>query len=257
MMRFCFCPRFRSSRAISSRGALKKPEVAAKINGALDGFLKETGAVILKLNPDFRSVARDCRPAPKKGAFTPDDLPDGWRNRSGAAFVREGVLNVQTKGEGSSLGVGASLPAGAARLTFRVRAPQAGEGKVTLLGAAGATETLSVTNKVTGESTWETVTVELPVKEKSGILRLYLRAGSAAVELDHLLLPPISKRAATLDLLSSKPTRAPHCTPGRSAFHATGYRSNRRPHLKQRPRTRMTRPELQRSRHPLPSGMRG
>nr|MCU0978824.1 hypothetical protein [Pirellulaceae bacterium] len=58
--------------------------------------------------------------------------------------------------------------------SFRLRAPQAGEGKVALLGAAGTTETLSVPYKVAGESEWETVTLELPVKKKAGILRLYL-----------------------------------------------------------------------------------
>ena len=71
-----------------------------------------------------------------------------------------------------------------------MRAPQAGEGRVTLLNEAGATETLSVPYKVAGESEWETVTLELPVKEKAGILRLYLPSGSASVALDDIVLTP-------------------------------------------------------------------
>jgi arylsulfatase A-like enzyme len=170
--------------------AKEKPEAAARLNGVLDGFLKDTEAVIPKLNPNFRDVPRNSKPAPKKKAPAPADLPGGWKNRAGAAVVREGVLNVQAKGNASFLGVSASQPAGAARLTFRVRAPQAGEGKVTLLGAPGTAETTSVTYKVTGESMWETVTVELPVKEKTSILRLYLPSGSAAVDFDDIVLTP-------------------------------------------------------------------
>ena len=104
--------------------------------------------------------------------------------------MRDGVLNVKSKGDGSFLGVGAGLPAGVARLTFRVRAPQAGKGKVTLLTAPGAAETLSVPYKVSGDSVWETVTIELPVKEKTGILRLYLPSGTAAVDFNDIVLTP-------------------------------------------------------------------
>jgi arylsulfatase A-like enzyme len=168
----------------------EQPGDAARLNAVLDGFLKDTEAVIPKFNPDFRDVPDNSTAAPKKKAPAPDDLPGGWKNRAGAAVVREGVLNVQSKGNGSFLGVSASLPAGAARLTFRVRAPQAGEGKATLLGASGTAETLSVTYKVAGESVWETVTVELPVKEKTSILRLYLPSGSAAVDFDDIVLTP-------------------------------------------------------------------
>jgi arylsulfatase A-like enzyme len=170
--------------------AKEKPEVAARLNGVLDGFLKDTEAVIPKLNPNCRDVPRNSKPAPKKKAPAPDDLPGGWKNRAGAAVVRDGVLNVQAKGDDSFLGVSASLPAGAARLTFRVRAAQAGEGKITLPSAPGTAETLSVPYKVTGESAWETVTVELPVKEKTSILRLYLPSGSAAVDFDDIVLTP-------------------------------------------------------------------
>jgi hypothetical protein len=44
--------------------------------------------------------------------------------------------------------------------------------------------------KVAGESEWETVTLELPVKKKAGILRLYLPSGSASVDFDDIVLTP-------------------------------------------------------------------
>ncbi|MFM9147790.1 MAG: hypothetical protein ACKORI_06665, partial [Verrucomicrobiota bacterium] len=119
-----------------------------------------------------------------------DDLPGGWKNRAGAASVQDGALRVQSKGAESFLGVGAGLNAGTARLTFRIRAPQAGEGRVTLLNGTGTSESLSVPYKVSGESVWQDISVELPLKEKAGILRLYLPSGSPAVEFDDIVLTP-------------------------------------------------------------------
>jgi hypothetical protein len=88
------------------------------------------------------------------------------------------------------LGIGAGLPPGTTRFSFRVRAPQAGEGKVTLLAEAGGSETLTVPYKVVGESEWQSITLELPLKDKAGILRLYLPSGSANVEFDDMELSP-------------------------------------------------------------------
>lgn len=170
--------------------AKEKPEVAAKLNDQLQRHLMDNEAVIPKLNPNFGKAAPEAKAAPKKKAAAADDLPGGWKNRAGNATVHDGILSVHSKGANSFLGVGAGLTAGTARFSFRVRAPQAGEGKVTLLNEAGATETLTVPYKVAGDSEWETVTLELPVKEKAGILRLYLPSGSASVDFDDILLTP-------------------------------------------------------------------
>jgi hypothetical protein len=58
------------------------------------------------------------------------------------------------------------------------------------LGAAGGTEMLSVPYRTSGEAAWQTVTVELNAKQAASILRLYLPAGSAAVDLDDIVLTP-------------------------------------------------------------------
>lgn len=168
--------------------AKEKPDLAAKLNSELGAFLKDTEAVIPKLNPDFGIAPANTKPGKKAAAA--DDLPGGWKNRAGTAAVRDGVLNVQSKGANSFLGVGAGLSAGSARFAFRVRAPQAGDGKVTLLGSSGGAELVSIPYKVAGDSVWETVTLELPVKESAAILRLYLPDGSAAVDFDDIVLTP-------------------------------------------------------------------
>jgi len=170
--------------------AKEKPELVKELNGLIGEFLKDTEAVIPKLNPDFGKVVAKPKAAAKTKAAAPDDLPGGWKNRAGAASVKDGVLTVQTKGAGSFLGVGAGLSAGPAKLTFRIRAPQAGDGRIALLAAAGGAETLSVPYHASGEAVWQTVTVELSPKEAASILRLYLPSGSAAVELDDIVLAP-------------------------------------------------------------------
>ncbi len=168
--------------------AKEKPELAQELNGLITGFLKDTGAVIPKANPNFgKNLAKAA--APKK-APAPDDLPGGWKNRAGKASVVDGALHVESKGDGSFIGVGAGLAVGPAKLSFRIRAPQAGEGKVTLMASAGGAEMLSVPYRTSGEASWQTITVDLNAKQTAGILRLYLPAGSAAVDLDDIVLTP-------------------------------------------------------------------
>jgi hypothetical protein len=168
--------------------AKEKPELVKELNGLITDFLKDTEAVVPKLNPNFGKAAPKVA-VPKK-ALAPDDLPGGWKNRAGKASVIEGALHIESKGADSFLGVGAGLTAGKAKLTFKLRAPQAGEGRVTLLSAAGGAEILSVPYRTSGEAVWQTITVDLEPKQATSILRLYLPAGSAAVDLDDIVLTP-------------------------------------------------------------------
>jgi arylsulfatase A-like enzyme len=168
--------------------AKEKPELVKEFNGLITDFLKDTEAVIPKLNPNFGKAAPKA-PAKKK-ALAPDDLPGNWKNRAGKASVIEGALHIESKGADSFIGVGAGLTGGKAKLTFKLRAPQAGEGRIALLGAAGGTEILSVPYRTSGEAVWQTISVDLEPKQAAGILRLYLPAGSAAVDLDDIVLTP-------------------------------------------------------------------
>ncbi|MEY5006683.1 MAG: hypothetical protein RI969_1771 [Verrucomicrobiota bacterium] len=168
--------------------AKEQPAVAQELNELIDGFLKDTEAVIPKANPNFGKASPKA-PAKKK-ALAPDDLPGGWKNRAGKAAVVEGALSVQSKGPDSFLGVSAGLTAGPAKLSFRIRAPQAGEGRIALLGPAGGPEILAVPYRTAGEAVWQTITVELNPKQATGILRFYLPAGSTVVDLDDIVLTP-------------------------------------------------------------------
>jgi len=170
--------------------AAGRPDDVARLTALLQSHLLATEAVIPRANPAFSTVPMAVAKASPGRPAAADDLPGGWKNRAGAAIVRDGVLRVESKGPGSFLGVGARLPEGTGRLSFRIRAAAAGEGRIALAAAADGGERVSVPYPVAGGSAWQTVSVELPVREPTGILRLYLPSGSPAVELDDILLSP-------------------------------------------------------------------
>jgi hypothetical protein len=157
--------------------AAERPEVASRLNDLLQRHLVDNEAVIPKLNPDYGKAAAN-------------ELPGGLKNRAGTATVRDGVLSVRSKGKSSFLGMPVGLTRGTARISFRVRAPEAGDGKVTLIGEPGGPETHSVPYTVSGGSGWESVTIDLPVRQKTAILQLYLPSGSASVDFDDIVLTP-------------------------------------------------------------------
>ncbi|MFM7043892.1 MAG: sulfatase [Planctomycetaceae bacterium] len=159
------------------------PDAVSTLNELLQRALLETEAVIPRFNPAHV-------PRAAKGASDPDALPGGWKNRAGVARVHEGAINVRSKGPRSFLGVGVSLPVGSARISFRVRAPEGGDGRVAVLTSTGVTEMLSVPYTVVGDSMWQTVTLELPLQEHATILRLYLPVGVAEVDFADIVLTP-------------------------------------------------------------------
>ncbi len=168
----------------------ERPEMVTELSNLLQSHLVDTDAVIPLLNSDRSTVAPPAARVAIDKPMAADDLSGGWKNRAGVAVVRDGALSVQSKGPASFLGVSVRLAPGTARFSFRVRAPQAGEGRIALLATAGAAEALSVPYRVAGESVWQTVTIELPVKENVSILRLYLPSGSAAIDLDDIVIVP-------------------------------------------------------------------
>ncbi len=70
------------------------------------------------------------------------------------------------------------------------QAPEAGEGNVTLISEPGGPETHSDAHIASGGSGWESVTSELPVRQKTAVLRLSLPSGSATVDVDDIVLTP-------------------------------------------------------------------
>jgi hypothetical protein len=164
--------------------AKEKPEIVNELNGLITDFLKDTDAVIPKLNPEAA-----------KTVATPTDPLMTWKNRNCDATVKDGILTAKGTGPAPFLGVGANLT-GPAKVTFRLRTATAGEGHVDLVPTAGAktTEIVAFPYSVQG-SEWQEITVDLPHKGPAPILRLYLPSATAPVEIDWVELKPAGAKA--------------------------------------------------------------
>ncbi len=169
--------------------AEEKPELTRELNGLISDFLKDTEAVVPKLNPKYSAT-----PAAAASKPAAADPLLGWKNRNCEATVKDGILRVSGKGPAPFLGVGSQLK-GPAKLAFRMRFSEAkgpSEGHVDLLPqqAAGAAGEMKTFPYKLGSGEWQEVTVDLPEKAPTSILRLYLPAEKQEVEIDWVELRP-------------------------------------------------------------------
>lgn len=155
--------------------AAEKPEIVAELNGLISDFLRDTEAVVPKLNPNHAK-------SPVEAA--PKDPLLGWKARNCVASVKDGVLSVNGSGSAPFLGVGVGL-SGAAKISFRIRCEKGGEGFVELLPKVGGKSEgpWRVSYAVKGGD-WQDVAVELPGHGEVPILRLYLPEPNGLVDFD-------------------------------------------------------------------------
>jgi arylsulfatase A-like enzyme len=164
--------------------AKEKPELVKELNALITGFLKDTEAVIPKLNP-----------AAGKIAVTPKDPLMSWKNRDCDATVRDGILTAKGTAAAPFLGVGAALN-GPAKVTFRIRTATGGEGHVDIVPTVGSKAADIVAFPYTAKGgEWQEITVDLPHQGPAAILRLYLPHASEAVDLDWVELKPSEAKA--------------------------------------------------------------
>ena len=160
--------------------AKEKPELVKELNGLISDFLKDTEAVIPKLNPTFGKVVA-----------TPKDPLISWKNRNCDASVKDGILTAKGQGPAPFLGVGAGLT-GPAKVTFRLRSASGGDSHVDLVpnGTSKNAEIVAFPYAAKGGD-WQEITVELPHQGPASILRLYLPHATEAVEIDWVELKPL------------------------------------------------------------------
>jgi arylsulfatase A-like enzyme len=148
--------------------AAKHPDKVKELNGLIDQFIKDTGAIVPQPNPDYKA-------APKT-----DTMPDktsGLVARSSELIVQKDHLRIEAKGTAPFLGIAGWKNSGAMTLVLRLRSDKAGEGKVHWKTADQAefVDGKQVVNyKVDASKDWQEVKIELPADGKIGVLRLYL-----------------------------------------------------------------------------------
>jgi arylsulfatase A-like enzyme len=168
--------------------AKDKPELVTELNGLITDFLKDTEAVIPKLNPAFGKVIA-----------TPKDPLMGWKNRNCAASVKDSILTAKGTGPAPFLGIGANLT-GPAKVTFRLRTATGGDGHIDLVPTTGSKTAEIVAFPYSAKpGEWQEITVDLPNKGAAAIMRLYLPHASEAVDIDWVELKPAGAKARRWD----------------------------------------------------------
>jgi len=162
--------------------AAEHPEIVTRLAKELEDFLKDTEAVIPQVNPDYR------------GPAVSDPLM-GWKARGCEATIAGGLLKLQAQNASPFLGFGVGNQLGPIHVSFRLKVPQAGEGKIEWIPPnKPQNEAQSIAYSVT-ETEMTTVAVNIPWDKPIGILRIYLPTGTPSAEIDWIeLQTPAGKR---------------------------------------------------------------
>lgn len=154
--------------------AAAMPEKVKELDALIDGFVKETGALYPKPNPAYK--------APDKAA--------GLVPKSCKATVVNGALRVEAEGKAPYLGTVQVKHTGPLTLKLRARSAAGGPGRVQWVtegkddfNAPGQTVAFELPP---GEA-WQEITVAVPVAGPLRIVRLYLPAERAPVEVASIL----------------------------------------------------------------------
>lgn len=162
----------------------ERPEDVQRLQGMVDRFLQETGALYPRPNPAY---ARS--PAPTQPVESSTQTVQGWAPKSSRLTLADGVLTVAGDGRRPFLGMTQIKQSGPAVLKLRVRSTAGGPGQVQWRTASQ--ETFPATGQtadftLTPGSEWQEVEVKLPVEGELIHFRLYLPAAQAAVEIDQI-----------------------------------------------------------------------
>ncbi len=164
----------------TSNLARKMPEKVAQLNALIDGFIQETGALVPKPNPAY------VKPEPRDRAW-------GLVPRMCKITLKAESLRVEADGRTPFLGTAQVRHAGPVTLKLRARSKAGGRGKVQWKTAdqkAFPEQGQIVQYTLPAGDDWRDVTVELPVQGKAGIVRVYVPASEAPVEIKSLQFLP-------------------------------------------------------------------
>ncbi len=167
----------------------KDPERVKQMDARIEGFLKDTGAVVPIANPKFDPTAYkpedEGKPAPRKpAADVADPALEGWRARNSKAVVKDGIVHLTARGADPFLGFGLGKTSGPATVKVRLRGESGGTGKLESIPPGKQASTADPVAFSVAPDHWQELSVELPATGPLGILRLHLPATEQAVEVD-------------------------------------------------------------------------
>ncbi len=160
--------------------AEKMPDKVRELDALIDGFLKDTGALVPIPNPAFEAST------PAKGKKKSADPLQGWVPKNCKATIVDGALRVEAEGRNPFIAFARLDQTGPATLRLQTRTSSGGPGRVQWRTAGQEQfpadgQTVSFVLPASGE--WRDTSVEMPVSGQLIHLRLYLPAEKAPVEI--------------------------------------------------------------------------
>ncbi|WP_395143113.1 sulfatase, partial [Armatimonas sp.] len=166
--------------------AASQPERVKHLDALIEGFLKDTKAIVPLPNPAYDAKAR-----PTTQATPIADPLEGRKARGCEATVENGIVTITGAGPTPFLGFAAWKLGGPTVVSLRVRSIVGGAGKVEWLPTPQDTDKAkSVAFTLKASAEWQEVTVALPAEGALGILRLYLPAQKESLMLDWIEIKP-------------------------------------------------------------------
>jgi hypothetical protein len=185
--------------------AAQQPERVRELDALMEKFLADTQAVVPMPNPAFDPAKyhpeAEGKPQPRRAAqpaksaaakADPGDHPQmqGWKPRACTAVVKDGIVTITGTGAAPFLGFAPGKLEPGAKLRFRLKG-DGGSGAIAWLPAANANpasapKPVEFTVKAGG---WVDISAAIPAPgDQAGIVRLFLPAQDATVELDWIEL---------------------------------------------------------------------
>ena len=161
----------------SKNVASANPAKVQELDGLIDAFIADTGALMPKPNPDYKPcpvVAAPQAPGPDDGT----GVIAGWKLRQCKATTTNDGVRLEGSGKAPFLGTAKYQLAGAAEVRLRVRTPVGGMGQVhwRLSNEGDFDPESMVTFNLPPGDDWHDVTVAVPSDGPVVQLRLYLPA---------------------------------------------------------------------------------
>lgn len=184
--------------------ASKLPDKVRELDALIDAFVKDTGALYPKPNPAYPPKPEGAANPPAAGAADP---MAGLVPKFCKATLVEGAIRIQADGRAPFLGTAQVKSAGPLTLKLRLRTSAGGKGKVqwvtreqTEFPKDGQTIEFAV-----APGDWQDIKIDLPIQGESRIIRLYVPADQAAVEIQTIEFTSQKSKLKSWDLSKAKP----------------------------------------------------
>lgn len=184
--------------------ASKRPDKVKELDALIDQFIKDTGALYPKPNPDFNAAA-----ASKSDNDKHANPIAGLVARMCNVVRTEEAIRVMGEGRLPFLGTAQVKLSGPLTLKLRARSTAGGEGRVQWRTSNQETFPESaqvVTYDLPAGTKWQNISVRLPIQGKASVIRLYLPAERTEVEVQSIQFLDNSGREKSWDFAErSKP----------------------------------------------------